>query len=118
MTSYLVLTTTSEIACAHSLGKIAILSSSAKLKVNSQSVLLKTGIEGKMITGCPISDSNTSLRCKKVSTITAGEATKLTIGQQRKPVMFTTLQGTTDGIPPATGAAISGKATQNKLKAV
>ena len=95
-----VLTEGSNVTCGHSPGKVST-TGSPKLKVSGQAVLLKDGIMGKSVSGCgtpPASDVSgpTAIPCLTVTTVTTGEATKLTIGGA--PVMLDTLAGQTDGM--------------------
>ena len=86
--------------CGHSPGKVTT-TGSPKMQVSGQPVLLKLGIMGKTVGGCstpPAADVSgpTAKPCLTVTTVSAGEATKLTIGGQ--PVMLDTLAGQTDGM--------------------
>ena len=116
------LTNAGDVLCGHS-GK-AVLASTAKLKVSGQSVLLKTDIAGKPVSGCAIvlaSDSGgvSDKPCLNVASVTAGEATKLKVNGV--PVILDDqLAGTTDGMQAHTTplTALSGSAVQSKLKAV
>lgn len=109
-----VLIQNSSVTCGHQ-GTVET-SSSAKLKVNGQPVLLKNSINQKSVTTGSCStvpdESKGITKCETVVSVTAGEATKLKVGGQG--VMLDTLSGTTDGNPignvPAT-------ANQNKLTA-
>jgi|ERR1043165_6829455 hypothetical protein len=95
-----VLTTGSNVTCGHSPGKVTT-TGSPKLTVSGQPALLKTGIMGKPVGGCstpPASDASgpTAIPCTSVIAVTAGDATKLTIGGM--PVMLDTLAGQTNGM--------------------
>jgi hypothetical protein len=116
------LTNAGDVKCGHQ-GK-AVLSSTAKLKVSGQNVLLKTDVMGKTIAGCSIvlaSDMSgvTDKPCLTVASVTAGEATKLKVGGFFV-ILDDQLAGTTDGMQAKTTplTALSGSAQQNKLKAV
>lgn len=97
-----VLTTSSTVGCGHlppppGAGVVQV-QSTAKLRVATAPVLLLAGINGKPVaTGtCGIVPSQGNIKCLKVSAVTAGMATKLTVGGL--PVMLAeTLAGTTDG---------------------
>ena len=114
----------STVTCGHGPGKV-LTSSSAKLTVNSNYVLLENSINNQSIDpNCSIvpavdsSGTTTASKCTKVLAVTAGQATKLTVGG--KPVILdTTLKGNTDGmvakVTPQT--LLGGKATQSKLTA-
>lgn len=131
-----VLTTASTVLCGLEVtgppplhgGKVASVSS-AKLRVNSNPVLLKSSIDGKTIVGCktpPASDASgpTAKPCSAVSSVppgpgvTAGEATKLKTGGEW--VMLDTLAGITDGmvgkVTPQT--LLFAIADQNKLMTI
>jgi copper(I)-binding protein len=92
-------------------GKVA-LTSSAKLTVNNQVVLTKTGV-GPSVTGCKTVVTNSGNKpCTTVS-ISSGEATKLTANGNK--VMLDTIGGTGDGQPTGT---VQGSAIQSKLTAI
>ena len=116
-----VLTTGSSVECGHS-GKVAT-SGAAKLKVNGDRVLQKSGVGGKSVSGCSLKDTSDNsgpltTMCRNVTTVTAGEATKLKVSGA--PVVLDTLAGGTDGMatkgPPA--AELRGQAGHSKLKAI
>lgn len=118
-----VLTTASNVTCGHSPGRVST-SSSAKLKVSGSAVLLKTGVSSKSVSGCSTvtsTDSNgvtQNQQCSSVSSVTAGEATKLKAGGSF--VMLDTLAGQTDGMVNYTTpqTKLSATAGQTKLKAI
>src|SRR5262245_3741136 len=91
-----VLTTGSNITCGHE-GTVAT-SSTAKLKVNGQPVLLREGIVGKAVENCltPTVSNPTSSPCTSVSSVDKGKATKVTAGGSA--VMLETLTGGTNGV--------------------
>jgi hypothetical protein len=95
-------------------------SSTAKLTVKLSPVLTESGIDGKAVTGCKITDVTgppPSTHCKFVGKVTAGLATKLTVGKQ--PVVLDSLKGTTDGVFQGTPqTALSGTSATPKLTAV
>jgi len=110
------------VVCGHS-GTVAI-QSAVKLSVASSPVLVAASIDGKTVKGCMITPSSVSAKCKTVSTgvlgvtaITAGRATKLTVGGQ--PVILETLKGDTDGIVASVTpqTLLAGTANQNQLTA-
>jgi hypothetical protein len=116
-----VLTMASEVLCGTAIptppqhgGRVSV-SSTAKLTVDGQPVLVKDSILGKSVAGCTTpNDSSKSLKtCLSVSSITNGEATKLTTGG--KQVMLDTCAGATDGNPPGT---VPADAKQDKLTAI
>lgn len=114
-----VLTTGSEVLCgiqaAASHGGNVSVTSSAKLKVNGNSVLVRSSVEGKPVAGCQTpNDSTKSLKtCTSATSVTAGEASKLTVGGQ--PALLDTVTGITDGNPPGT---VPADAKQDKLTAI
>jgi hypothetical protein len=122
-----VLTTNSTVACGHS-GNVTV-TGTQKLIVSNNPVLVKAGIAGKTILDCqtiePANDPSgtpTGNKCKNVSSVSSGEATKLKVkvNGQWQAVMLDTLSGTTDGmvakITPQ--LLLSAKAEQTKLTAI
>jgi hypothetical protein len=104
-----VLTEASVIGCGHGPGKVSV-SGNGKLVVNDKPVLLKSGIHGKSVSACATQQTDKTSPCKTAS-VTAGEATKLTVNNS--PVMLdATLAGTTNGNPVGT---LTAAANQNKL---
>ena len=97
-----VLTTSSTVGCGHlppppGSGVVQV-QSTAKLRVAGAPVLLVDSIANKPVTTgtCGIVVSQTNVKCTKVAAVTAGAATKLTVG--KNPVVLdTTLKGSTDG---------------------
>jgi hypothetical protein len=119
-----VLTTSSNVTCGHGPAKV-LTSSSAQLTVNGSPVLLESSIKNQSIdANCstvPASDNSgpTAIKCTRVLAVTAGQATKLTVGG--KPVILdTTLKGYTNGmvakVTPQT--LLGGMALQSKLTAL
>jgi hypothetical protein len=111
----------SQVVCGHG-GTVAV-QSTTKLGIASHPVLLASSIDSRSISGCqtlPASDATgpTAIACSAVSAITAGSATKLTVGGQ--PVILETLAGDTNGmvnkVTPQT--LLAGTADQNKLTSV
>ena len=80
-------------------GTVAV-AGSAKLTVKQQGVLLESGVKGKSVGSCATPATSSTKKCTQVSAVTAGLATKLTVGS--KAVLTTDLAGTTDGAPPGT----------------
>ena len=117
-----VLTISSNVTCGHN-GKVQT-SSSAKLTVNGQAVLLKDSIASKSIATCstkPAADASgtpTDAPCITVSSVDSGGATKLTAGGSA--VMLETLAGQTDGMVTKVTPQLllSATAGQSKLTAV
>lgn len=126
-----VLTTDSVIHCIHNspppAGTLVLPGVTHKLTVQKNPVLLKGDIEQAIVSNCPNPNVATppSHTCMKMLSITAGYATKLTVGGI--PVMLSaTTNGYTDGYPPPppppppplTGGNIVIGAVQSKLTAV
>ncbi|WP_405066395.1 hypothetical protein OG558_32420 [Kribbella sp. NBC_01510] len=97
MSTPAVLTSNSNVTCAHS-GTVAA-DSSSRLTVAGVPVLLAS-VAGKTINGCTVVDNpNTStVHCAKVSSVTAGETSKLTVGGTS--VLLDVLAGFSSGQPP------------------
>jgi hypothetical protein len=106
-----VLTTGSTVGCGHSPGKVST-SSTAKLRVGTDAVLIETSIKGKSVSSCSTQTTDKTSPCKTVSSVASGLATKLTAGG--KPVALATIVGVTDGVPPG---SLSATAAQTKLTA-
>jgi hypothetical protein len=115
----------STVKCGHGLGKV-LTSSSAKLTVNNNPVLLENSINHQAIdpncstmplTDPPPATTLKAIKCTQVTGVTGGQASKLTVG--KKNVILDTLAGNTNGmvdhIIPQTH--LKGKATQSKLTA-
>ncbi len=109
-----VLTTASTVVCGH--GGTATVSSSAKLTVQGQKVLLADGPPSWTIAvGCSQTNTNNSEKpCTKIASVTAGKSSKLTVGGVK--VLLDSLGGVTDGAPKNTD--LSATAGQNKLESV
>ncbi len=117
-----VLTTGSKVTCGH--GGDVVVSSTEKLKVGNNPVLVKASILSKSIPNCAtpaaVDASGTTIAkpCKKVSAVSSGEATKLMVNQQ--PVMLDTLSGETNGMVAKTEPQklLAATAGQTKLTAI
>jgi hypothetical protein len=111
------LTVSSTVQCGH-LGPVTV-SSSAKLTVGGNAVLLQSGVAGQPINSAaclnPIPPANPSgVKCSAVvSVLPVSLAQKLTVGGQ--PVVLDSLTGLTNGVPPGSLLAVAGQA---KLTAV
>ncbi len=116
-----VLTITSNVTCGHK-GNVVI-SSSEKLKVGGDSVLVKGSIENTSIPDCKIvpaaePSGPTAIPCKMVTAVTSGEATKLKVNG--KSVMLAEeLHGETNGMLAklTPQKLLSATSNQNKLTA-
>lgn len=93
-------------------GTVATISS-AKLKVNGMFVILKESIVNMTVAGCSNPATPATNPCITVTSVTAGEATKLKVGG--KAVILDTLHGVTNGTPPGMLAV---KTKQDKLTAI
>src|SRR6266545_2066852 len=112
-----VLTTASNVTCGHAPGKVQT-SSTAKLTVSGRPVLLKSSIAGSSVSGCstPSDPNSGSVTCTLVTSVTTGDATKLTAGHA--PVTLDTLAGGTNGTVSGTPQTLlSATAGQTKLTA-
>ena len=112
-----VLTMASNVTCGHGPSKVAV-SSTAKLTINNQPVLTKSGIQSKPVSGCttPTDPNSGSKLCTTVSSVTAGEAVKLTVGGEK--VVHDLLIGETDGTVSSVKQFIKATAGQVKLTTV
>ncbi len=111
--------------CGHDPGKVQTVST-APLTVNTNAVLLESSIDGKSVDGCSTapavdgSGTSTAITCKLAGpppAITAGWATKLTVGG--KPVILDTLKGQTNGmvLKVQPQQLLNGEALHDKLTA-
>ncbi|MBZ4422791.1 hypothetical protein [Myxococcus sp. RHSTA-1-4] len=106
-----VLTKGSRVACSHT-GGVQTGPGGAKLTVKRQAVLRAADVAGRGVdsAACTNPVTQTTRKCTTVLAVTAGPATRLTVGNV--PVLLDTAAGTTDG--PGTLAV---DAQQTKLKA-
>ncbi len=112
-----VLTTQSNVTCGHSPGRVST-SSPLKLRVGTAAVLVKAGVQGKSVGLCStVTDPNSGAKqCTSVTSVTAGEANKLTAGGQK--VVTAALAGGTDGTVGGTPQLLlSATPAQSKLTA-
>ena len=108
-----VVTLASTIQCSH--GAAVQKSSSAKLKVGGQAVLLKSSLMGKGAPSCTNTNANNGeAPCSAVMDV-SGEATKLKAGS---PVLLDNLGGKTNSTPAPPGTISAASVGQSKLKAV
>jgi hypothetical protein len=103
-----VLTTGSSITCDH--GGTVTTQSTAKLKVGSNSVLLKSSVDKQPMV-CPNQTQSTT--SDKTASVSAGDAKKLKVGGDGV-LVANLFKGEGDGSPKGT---LSAKAQQSKLKA-
>jgi hypothetical protein len=95
--------------------------STAKLTVGNAPVLLLSSINGKPIPptlcGTVLNTNQGNKPCSTVTAVTAGAATKLTVGAA--PVMLDGLTGTTDGtLAGVLQAKLTATAGQTKLSSI
>lgn len=119
MTTPSVLTTKSTVACGHT-GKVKA-DSSTRLTVDGAPVLLAS-TAGKTISGCIVPDNANppTKHCTSVTSVTAGEASKLSVGGTS--VVLDLLTGFSDGVlnpqaPPPGPPLAAAVANQTRLRA-
>jgi hypothetical protein len=105
------LTTGSSITC--SFQGSAKVSSSAKLQVGGEAVLLASDVTSWTMSGCNQMTGNTKTPCAKLGAVSAGKATKLQVGSAA--VLLDSFQAMT-AAPPAAHSA-SAKNGRSKLQA-
>jgi hypothetical protein len=106
-----VLTTGASIGCNH--GGTATPSSTKKLKVASKSVLVKASVDGKSVSACPKTNTNSGeTPCLKLA-VTGIEASKLKAGGE---AVLIGLDGSAEGKPPPGKPTVVSE-TQTKLTA-
>lgn len=105
-----VLTMGSTVNCADQ-GTVAK-SSSAKLKVSGNAVLVKASVDSKTISNCPVPNTNSTSKCM-TATVTGGESTKLKVGGAA--VLVGTMIGQSDGLPGPKPLSVT--PAQSKLSA-
>ncbi|MEW2352940.1 hypothetical protein [Spirillospora sp. NPDC029432] len=111
-----VLTTASRLRCMHG-GTLTAAPSQASLTVDGSPALLVTDLMAATVAGCTNNDPSKGFTpCLKVTAVTAGAATKLTV--RGTPVALATARGTTNATPPAPVMWQVSDAGQSKLSAV
>jgi hypothetical protein len=106
------LTTASTLGCNHA-GK-ASLTGSDKLKVQGKPVVTKSNAVTPLpLSGCTVADSNTTLQCKAITSLSNDTASKLKVSGS--PVLLDALSGQTNG-KPENSVLVTAK--QQKLNAV
>jgi hypothetical protein len=108
-----VLTMNATIGCGHDPGK-ATPSSTKKLKVDSNPVLVKASVNGKSVSACPKTNTNAGESPCLTLTVTGTEATKLKAGGE---AVLIGLAGSTDGTASPLGKPTVTGGTQTKLTA-
>jgi hypothetical protein len=107
-----VLVAPSTVACPHTPGTV-MPATSSRLTVGKQPVLL-AGLTGKDVAGCTIQVTQTTKTCLKVTSVSTGEKSKLTVNGHS--VLLADVTGVTDGVSPA-GNAVTATANQTRLRA-
>jgi len=91
-----VVTVGSDVECSDS--GVATMTSSAKLTVSTEKVVVAAGLVGATVAGCTqVPPPQTDVACKTVKTLTSGEAGKLTVGG--RAVLLDSLKAVADGAP-------------------
>ena len=114
-----VLTEGSRVTCGHQPGRVTA-AGPARLQVDGQPVLTRSGVAGHSVSGCgTVASSDVSgpvnTPCTTVTTIGVGEATKLFV--EGAAVLLDTLSGGTDGLVSKTPAqSLSATSQQTKLE--
>jgi hypothetical protein len=92
-----VLTVNSTLSCPHQ-GKLSLSSAAGTLTVGGAAVVTVTDLAGATIGGCSLQTdlSNGLKQCTKVTSVTAGASTTLTVGSA--PAALDSAQGLTDGL--------------------
>jgi hypothetical protein len=92
-----VVTTASDVECAHQ-GVAALTVPQPKLTVSGNSVLVKDDLVAALLSGCTqVPPPQGNVPCTKVDSLTAGEATKLTV--RGHGVLLDSFAATTIGKP-------------------
>lgn len=107
-----VLTTNSKVDCGH--GGVVNTTSTSKLKVDGQSVLLANEFPNWSISLTCSQKGSNQKQCSKISSISNGRSTKLKVNGIE--VLLDTLSGITNGVPKFSD--LSAEANQDKLNAV
>ena len=90
-----VLTTASQLACSHG-GSVTLTGGRSLLTVGGKPVLARLDVVGKGVSGCITPDTSSTKRCTMVTSLLAGESSRLSAGGQA--VLTTEARGLTDGI--------------------
>ncbi len=114
MTNPAVLTTEGSLTCAHGFKVSA--DSATRLRVGTKAVLLAELADKAVDCKLPDDPNTGTKHCTKVTTVSAGESSKLTVGNVS--VLLDVLAGFSDGTPPPTGAPLlPAAAGQTRLRA-
>ncbi|MBO3084867.1 hypothetical protein [Cellulomonas fengjieae] len=90
-----VLTVGSQLACAHG-GSVTLTGGRTALTVGGRAALARLDVLGATISGCGTPATSSTKPCLAVTSLLAGEATKLSVGGHK--VLTTDARGLTDGV--------------------
>lgn len=93
------LTEDADLRCAHDLGKVAIIATQNRVRINGRRVLVQNNPEGRSISGCP-NYGPTIKPCTTTLAVQTGYSSFIRI--EGKPVCLDSVTGLTDGTPPGT----------------
>lgn len=109
-----ILTTDSRLGCPHG-GSVQLSGGRTALTVDGKPVLAKIDVMGKLISGCTTPTSTSTKQCTAVTSVLAGESTRLSAGGM--PVLTASALGLTDGINGGPVQWSVTSAGQSKLEA-
>lgn len=112
--THAVLTTGSQLACAHG-GQLRVHSRQSKLAVDGKPVLLFSDLAGTPISGCGTPASSSTKPCTTVVSALAGQSSTLAV--DGTPVLTEQARGLTDGVSPQGPTWSVRSAGQTKLVA-
>ena len=96
----LVLTSKASISCAHG-GRVAVRPGQQSVTIDGGAIMCDPDLTGATIAGCSVPSTTTSKPCMTVvSSLPGSSSQKVLVGG--RPVLLSTLQGMTDGVPPGT----------------
>jgi hypothetical protein len=94
-----VVTSAASITCLHG-GRVGVRPGQQAVTIDGGAILCEPDLVGSPITGCTVPATPSSKPCTLVvSTLPGSSNPRVTVGG--RPVMLATLQGLTDGVPPA-----------------
>lgn len=91
----MVLTTGSRLGCSHG-GSVTLTGGRSALTVDGKPVLARLDVLGAVVSGCGTPATSSTKPCTAVTSLIAGEATRLSVGGQK--VLTTGARGLTDGV--------------------
>jgi hypothetical protein len=94
-----IVTANARIMCAHG-GQVTLIPRQFVADIAGGYILCEPDLVGAPILGCPVPPSPGSKPCTTVVSTFPG-STSLIVSVQGRPVYLATLQGLTDGVPPA-----------------